>query len=144
MRSDHLPSRSRDPRDCTASEPGNNVDPPQQGAEQGAGNQVPDKVLPGGQDAQREREPSDPDYGEVELPAGEVGGTIGETPYTPLIFDGRDPKVDVKNPNSKRQAPYKNVNLLLTKAFNYYGLTVNMGLNIQNVFNFLFRIIPRK
>jgi len=56
-------------------------------------------------------------------------------PYTPLIFDGRDPKVDVKNPNSKRQAPYKNVNLLLTKAFNYYGLTVNMGLNIQNVFN---------
>ena len=58
-------------------------------------------------------------------------------PYTPLIFNGRDPQQDIKNPNSKRQPPFRNVNLLFTKAFKYYGLTVNMGLNIQNVFNII-------
>ena len=56
-------------------------------------------------------------------------------PYTPMIFDGRDPVVDTKNPNSERQPPYKNVNLLFTKAFKYGGVEVNLGLNIVNVFN---------
>lgn len=56
-------------------------------------------------------------------------------PFTPMIFYGRDPQTDVKNPYSKRQPPYRNVNLLFTKALKYYGLTVNMGLNIHNVLN---------
>jgi|TARA_B100000315_G_C14590279_1_gene595382 hypothetical protein len=56
-------------------------------------------------------------------------------PYTPMIFNGRDPQIDTKNLYSERQPSYKNVNLLFTKAFEYYGLKVNMGMNIYNVFN---------
>ena len=56
-------------------------------------------------------------------------------PYTPMIFNGRDPQEDSRNPLSKRQPAYRNVNLLFTKGVEYMGLNVNMGLNIYNVFN---------
>ena len=52
-----------------------------------------------------------------------------------MIFNGRDPQFDSKNPYSERQPSYKNVNLLFTKAISYSGLKVNLGLNVFNVFN---------
>ncbi|MBC8395372.1 MAG: TonB-dependent receptor [Candidatus Marinimicrobia bacterium] len=67
--------------------------------------------------------------------AGLTGFYESGSPYTPMIFNGRDPQIDSKNPYSKRQPAFKNVNLLFTKAFQYMGLTVNTGVNIYNVFN---------
>lgn len=67
--------------------------------------------------------------------AGMTGFYESGPPYTPLIFNGRDPQEDTKNPYSKRQPPFRNVNLLLTKSFNYFGVKVNLGLNVYNIFN---------
>jgi hypothetical protein len=56
-------------------------------------------------------------------------------PYTPYIFSGRDPKEDRRNPYSKRQPPFRSVNVLFTKSVKYMGLKLNLGLNIYNVFD---------
>ncbi len=75
------------------------------------------------------------------LPYGIVAGFTGfyqsGYPYTPWIFNGRDPVEDVKNKNSKRAPAYKNVNIAISKAFTYYGQKISLGLNVFNVFNIM-------
>ena len=54
-------------------------------------------------------------------------------PYTPMIFAGRDPKPDSKNPNSKRGPAYTNVNLTFTKYLEIMDHRISMGLSIYNL-----------
>jgi len=54
-------------------------------------------------------------------------------PYTPMIFAGRDPKPDSKNPNSKRGPGYTNVNLTFTKYLEIMDHRISMGLSIYNL-----------
>ena len=54
-------------------------------------------------------------------------------PYTPMIFAGRDPREDLKNPNSKRGPGYTNVNLTFTKYLEIMGHRISLGLSIYNL-----------
>ena len=56
-------------------------------------------------------------------------------PYTPMIFAGRDPRSDDKNPNSKRAPGMKNFNVSLSKYVQTMGHKVAFGLNIYNIFD---------
>ena len=54
-------------------------------------------------------------------------------PYTPIIFKGKDPAEDLRQPNSKRGPAYKNVNLSLSKYFKAVDHKFAVGLNIFNI-----------
>ena len=54
-------------------------------------------------------------------------------PYTPIIFRGKDPAEDLRQPNSKRGPAYKNVNLSFSKYFEAMDHRFSMGLNIFNL-----------
>tara|TARA_Y100000590_G_scaffold447986_1_gene584011 strand:- start:3203 stop:3757 length:555 start_codon:yes stop_codon:yes gene_type:complete len=58
---------------------------------------------------------------------------ISGYPYTPMIFAGRDPKFDDKNPNSKRAPSSKDLDISFSKYINTMGHRVAMGLNIYNL-----------
>lgn len=57
-------------------------------------------------------------------------------PYTPMIFAGKDPKTDFKNPNSKRGPAYKNMNLSFTKYIELMGHRISLGLNVYNLLDY--------
>ncbi len=54
-------------------------------------------------------------------------------PYTPIVFRGKDPVEDLRQPNSKRGPAYKNVNLSFAKYFERMDHKFSVGLNIFNV-----------
>ena len=54
-------------------------------------------------------------------------------PYTPIIFRGKDPAEDLRQPNSKRGPAYKNVNLSFAKYFQAMSHKFSMGLNFFNI-----------
>lgn len=54
-------------------------------------------------------------------------------PYTPIIFRGKDPSEDLRQPNSKRGPAYKNVNLSFSKYFESMDHKFAVGLNIFNI-----------
>jgi len=54
-------------------------------------------------------------------------------PYTPLIFAGKDPQVDAKNPNSKRGPAYRNVNLNFSKYVTIMDHKISLGLSLYNL-----------
>jgi len=58
---------------------------------------------------------------------------ISGYPYTPMIFAGRDPKFDDKNPNSKRAPSSKDLDISFSKYINTMGHRVAMGLNVYNL-----------
>ena len=60
---------------------------------------------------------------------------ISGYPYTPMIFAGRDPKYDDKNPNSKRAPSSRDFDISFSKYINTMGHKVAMGLNIYNLFD---------
>ena len=55
------------------------------------------------------------------------------TPYTPMIFSGRDPTYDGKNPNSKRSPGWKDLDISFSKYISTMGHRIAMGLNVYNV-----------
>ena len=55
------------------------------------------------------------------------------TPYTPMIFAGRDPTYDGKNPNSKRSPGWKDLDISFSKYISKMGHRIAMGLNVYNV-----------
>jgi hypothetical protein len=56
-------------------------------------------------------------------------------PYTPLIFAGKDPQVDAKNPNSKRGPAFRNVNLNFNKYVSIMDHKISVGLSVYNLFD---------
>ncbi len=54
-------------------------------------------------------------------------------PYTPIIFRGKDPAEDLRQPNSKRGPAYRNVNLSFSKYFMAMSHKFSVGLNIFNI-----------
>ena len=56
-------------------------------------------------------------------------------PYTPLIFAGKDPQVDAKNPNSKRGPAFRNVNLNFNKYVSIMDHRISIGLSVYNLFD---------
>tara|TARA_B110000467_G_scaffold84867_1_gene76596 strand:+ start:9630 stop:13328 length:3699 start_codon:yes stop_codon:yes gene_type:complete len=56
-------------------------------------------------------------------------------PYTPIIFNGRDPEPDLKNKNSKRTDSYRSANLSISKHVKFSDYKLSLGLNVYNVFN---------
>ncbi len=54
-------------------------------------------------------------------------------PYTPIIFKGKDPAEDLRQPNSKRGPAYKNVNMSFSKYFERLDHKFSIGLNIFNI-----------
>ena len=73
------------------------------------------------------------------LPIGITGGITAfyqsGYPYTPLIFNGRDPQVDYENKYSKRKSSFRMINLSFFKGFKYQNQMVSLGLTIYNAFN---------
>ncbi len=67
--------------------------------------------------------------------AGITGFYQSGAPYTPLIFEGRDPKEDSKNPNSKRAPDYRQVNLSFSRYLQIARHRIMLGLNVFNVLN---------
>ena len=61
-------------------------------------------------------------------------------PYTPLIFKGKDPEEDARNPNSKRGPASKQINMSFSKSFDYMGHDFYIGLNIYNLFDIRYPI----
>ena len=56
-------------------------------------------------------------------------------PYTPLIFDGSDPKEDLKNKYSKRAPSLVTMNLSLSKSIKMKRHSLMIGTNIYNLFD---------
>ena len=54
-------------------------------------------------------------------------------PYTPIIFKGKDPAEDLRQPNSKRGPAYRNVNLSFAKYFEAVSHKFSLGLNVFNI-----------
>jgi len=61
-------------------------------------------------------------------------------PYTPLIFRGKDPEEDARNPNSKRGPASKQLNMSFSKNFDYMGHDFYIGLNIYNLLDIRYPI----
>ena len=54
-------------------------------------------------------------------------------PYTPIIFKGKDPAEDSRNPNSKRGPAYRNIDLSFSKYLQFMGHDFSLGLGVYNV-----------
>ena len=67
--------------------------------------------------------------------AGLTGFYQSGYPYTPLIFEGRDPKEDSKNKYSKRAPEFKQVNLSFSKNMLIARHRIMLGLNVFNILN---------
>ena len=76
-------------------------------------------------------------YGYTMLPFGINAGLtafyMSGYPYTPIIFRGKDPVEDARNPNSKRGPAYRNVNLTFSKYFQAGEHKFSLGLNFFNI-----------
>ena len=75
----------------------------------------------------------------TKLPWGLSGGVTGflqsGEPYTPMIFEGKDPKLDLKNEYSKRAPASISLDMSLSKAFILGKNKFSIGANIFNVFD---------
>jgi len=75
----------------------------------------------------------------TKLPWGLSGGITGfiqsGEPYTPIIFQGKDPALDLKNEYSKRGPAMITMDLSLSKAFILGKNKFMVGANIFNVFD---------
>ena len=59
-------------------------------------------------------------------------------PYTPLIFAGKDPQVDAKNPNSKRGPAYRNVNLNFSKYVTIRDDKITVGHSLDYLYDIMY------
>ena len=56
-------------------------------------------------------------------------------PYTPLIRKGRSYDWDMKNINTERSPSFKQVNISLSKYWDFSKYKIQIGLNIFNLFD---------
>ena len=56
-------------------------------------------------------------------------------PYTPYIFNGRDPQIDYENKYAKRKSPFRMINISFFKGIKYQNQMVSLGLTVYNAFN---------